>query len=559
MNDSFNEPNNPNNFLIGNIIQFGSSLLSEGIKAIALTISKNKELEIEKLKKEMIMMENKKKENDNRKQILELELKRKENDFLNNSILTFNYKKYLFNKEKMKEIYNNLINEINNIINELKMNNNFIEKIKQKILNLIKEKKEFLKETKKMNIYIMGITGVGKSCLKNSICNKNIAKENIGKRGTNVRFTYICDCHNFISITDNVGIELSYQNGIENIKEDTKNFIMEKINSNNEAIHCIWYCITGTRLQDSEYNLICDLRKLYKNNNIPIIIIYTQALEKEKYENMKNCLNEELRKNNNEEIGENPENIQFIPILAKTKTIDILIQNFEIKPFNISKLIEKTFNCFEYSRNLVNKKSIIELISSQIKNDYKKIYENCLEKIMIKNNYDEEEFIIFITTLISDFLSFNFENEQFLNLNQIIESIISIINENYQKFKSEKVLSLTNEIIKIEKDFCVQNSNENINLISSLKTEEILNEIIEIKINEKNKEQFKIYYFNEICKELFKELLSEVKTNILNFIETLIEKDEIIQKEIDSSINLTPINLSNGVNKLINELKEKEQ
>ena len=61
MNDSFNEPNNSNNLLIGNIIQYGSSLLSEGIKAIALTISKNKDLEIEKLKKEMIMMENKKK------------------------------------------------------------------------------------------------------------------------------------------------------------------------------------------------------------------------------------------------------------------------------------------------------------------------------------------------------------------------------------------------------------------------------------------------------------------------------------------------------------------
>ena len=146
MNDSFNEPNNSNNLLIGNIIKYGSSLLSEGIKAIALTISKNKDLEIEKLKKEMIMMENKKKENENRKQILELELNKKENDFLNNSILTFNYKKYLFNKEKMKEIYNNLINEINNIINELKMNNNFIEKIKQKILNLIKGKKELLKE-----------------------------------------------------------------------------------------------------------------------------------------------------------------------------------------------------------------------------------------------------------------------------------------------------------------------------------------------------------------------------------------------------------------------------
>ena len=31
---------------------------------------------------------------------------------------------------------------------------------------------------------------------------------------------------------------------------------------------------------------------------------------------------------------------------------------------------------------------------------------------MIKNNYDEEEFIIFITILINDFLSFNFENEK---------------------------------------------------------------------------------------------------------------------------------------------------
>ena len=50
MNDSFNEPNNSNNLLIGNIIKYGSSLLSEGIKAIALTISKNKELEIKKKK-----------------------------------------------------------------------------------------------------------------------------------------------------------------------------------------------------------------------------------------------------------------------------------------------------------------------------------------------------------------------------------------------------------------------------------------------------------------------------------------------------------------------------
>ncbi len=74
---------------------------------------------------------------------------------------------------------------------------------------------------------------------------------------------------------------------------------------------------------------------------------------------MKNCLNEELRKNNNEDIEEKPQNIQFIPVLANTQNIDIGIQKKEIKPYNINKLIEKTFNCFEYSINLEIKKSLL--------------------------------------------------------------------------------------------------------------------------------------------------------------------------------------------------------
>ena len=127
----------------------------------------------------------------------------------------------------MEEIHNNLKIELKNIINELILNDNFIENIKQNIKSN-NRKKKLLKVSKRMNIYIMGITGVGKSCLKNSICNKNLAEEQIGKRGTNERFTYICDCHNFISLTDNLGIELIKNFRIEKIKEDTHKFIMEK-------------------------------------------------------------------------------------------------------------------------------------------------------------------------------------------------------------------------------------------------------------------------------------------------------------------------------------------
>ena len=543
--------------ILGSVIQYGSVLLSEGIKAISHVISHNKNLEIEQLKLEKANMENKKIENDNRKKKLELELNNIENDYLNNSIINYKYEKNLSNTEKMEEIHNNLKNELKNTINELILNDNFIENIKKKILNLITEKKMLLKDNKRMNIYIMGITGVGKSCLKNSICNKNLAEEKIGERGTKERFTYICDCHNFISITDNLGIELSEKLGIEKIKKDSQKFIMEKIKMNDEAIHCIWYCITGTRLQNSEMDLISELRKLYKNNNIPIIIIYTQNINNNSNE-MKKYINDILKKNNNEELGEEPKNIQFIPILAKKMYINCGNQQLEIKPYNVSKLIEKTFYCFEYSVNIANKKSLIELISSQIIKDYEKIYNNSLRKIESVNIYDEQQLIKFTITLLHDFLSFNFKNEQFFNFNTIKESIISYINENYEIFKSEKVSSLINEIMKIEIDFCLQNSNDDINLTSLINTEEKLKEIIERKINEKHLEQYKKHYFNEICKELFKILISEIKENILNIILTMIENDKTIQINIDSSIKLNQTNITNGVNNLINELKNKE-
>ena len=545
--------------MIGNVIQYGSVIISEVIKAISHNSSQKKNLEIEQLKLEKANMENKKIENDNRKKMLELELNNIENDYLNNSIINYKYEKNLSNIEKMEEIHNNLKNELKNIINELILNDNFIENIKKKILNLITEKKKLLKISKRMNIYIMGITGVGKSCLKNSICNKDLAEEKTGGRGTKERFTYICDCHNFMSITDNLGIELSKNLGIEKIKKDSQKFIMEKIKLNEEAIHCIWYCITGTRIQDSEMDLICELRKLYKNNNIPIIIIYTQNINKNNYNDMKKYINDNIRKNNNEELGEEPKNIQFIPIIAKKMYINCGYQQYEIKPYNVSKLIEKTFNCFEYSVNIANKKSLIELISLQIINDYETIYNNSLRKIESKNIYDEKQLIEFTITLIYDFLSFNFKNEQFFNFNTIKELIISYINENYEIFKSEKVLSLINEIIKIEIDFCLKNSNDDINLFSLIKTEEKLKEIIERKINEKHLEQYKKHYFNEICKELFKILISEIKENILNIILTMIENDKTIQINIDSSIKLNQTNITNGVNNLINELKNKEK
>ena len=50
---------------------------------------------------------------------------------------------------------------------------------------------------------------------------------------------------------------------------------------------------------------------------------------------MKNYLNGITKKNNNEELGEEAKNIQFIPMLAKKKYINYGNQQFEIKPYNV--------------------------------------------------------------------------------------------------------------------------------------------------------------------------------------------------------------------------------
>ncbi len=145
MNESSEEKNKFKYQMFGNAIQYGSVLISEGIKAISHIISQKKELELEQLKKEMAIMENKKIENDNIKKRLELELNNIENDYLNNSIINYKYEKNLSNTEKMEEIHNNLKNELKNIINELILNDNFIENIKKKNIKSNNRKKKVIK------------------------------------------------------------------------------------------------------------------------------------------------------------------------------------------------------------------------------------------------------------------------------------------------------------------------------------------------------------------------------------------------------------------------------
>ncbi len=72
---------------------------------------------------------------------------------------------------------------------------------------------------------------------------------------------------------------------------------------------------------------------------------------------MKNCLNEELERIIMK-IQKKNQKIFNLFLFQQIHKIQILeYKKKEIKPYNINKLIEKTFNCFEYSINLEIKKS----------------------------------------------------------------------------------------------------------------------------------------------------------------------------------------------------------
>ena len=39
-------------------------------------------------------------------------------------------------------------------------------------------------------------------------------------------------------------------------------------NNVNDFVHCIWYCITGTRLEQIEIDTLIELSRIYKSNSI---------------------------------------------------------------------------------------------------------------------------------------------------------------------------------------------------------------------------------------------------------------------------------------------------
>lgn len=200
----------------------------------------------------------------------------------------------------------------------------------QKIMEAIQ--KEY-KSLKRLNVMVLGKTGVGKSTLINNVFSEKVAETGVGKPVTaNIRKK---EKNNFpLAIYDTPGLELSGENAINALLEEVKGEIKKGIDSGdiNQMIHCIWYCVStpSHRFEQAEVDFLKRFLDETSDYKVPIIIVLTQSYSKKDAK--------ELRK---EIEKENLSIVNVVPILAEDYTID---DEYTVKAYGLNKLTEIMFS-----------------------------------------------------------------------------------------------------------------------------------------------------------------------------------------------------------------------
>ncbi len=363
-----------------------------------------------------------------------------------------------------------------------------------------------------------------------------------------------------LKLYDSQGIDKA-KYGIKEMLNSAKNLInsmAEKDNINN-FIHCIWYCVTGVRFEDVERDSLIELMKLYDDETLPIIIVYTKAFDDVESEKMLEEINKICSTHNRK--------INSVKIVAKKREIKSGNNKFVIKEHGMKELIQMTFEKIEKAVE----SAFFNSVKIRIRNDYNKKMKNIHKKLEIDvnnqiNNFNDLpiknlktkdleiiKFVIRILIFEEDVTKKLSENSEKL-LIDFLTKFSKYVNEKYQKYienlVEQKCTELAikylqfQEISEKEKEQKNQNNNnENNNF-----TKEIINHIQKEIVNYLNIQSLFENEQNENNKKDMNEWMGISKSEISNEIEGKIEN--IILK------NSTKFIVNNFIEKISNSMVE---
>lgn len=506
---------------------------------------------------------------------------------------------------KEREFYNNFSKDLNEYLNKkivllIKSEHdelmevarkiellpqNLVNVLAKKLLKKVRERISKFHELDKFSILVLGKSGVGKTTLINAILDQEQKGTTIGLPMT-MENPQIKHCNRklfpALDIWDSRGLELDKEFNIENNSKQVIDFIRkgikkeENFDKSVNFIHCIWYCVTGSRIEKGELEYIKKLKKIYSSDKqLPIIFVYTQATNDAFIKGIKDTIIKELK---------DPD-IKFIEVISNEIPFKMGKTTYMTQKKGLKKLMKQSVelakNGFEsaFFGNIVKEyENLIQYFLSDkpnlefFKNVQNKVYSKLKEKV-----YSTKIFEQYPELLCESFIHIYKDDKTYEDNVEKNKSLFEPMKEKFrtwykQKFTEFSDIITENELLKfIDEPLNKVYKEAFKNKLSKIPDFDLLSKFEkdshnkEIKnLLEPEKKQLK-NYFNGLIKNyvehkkalgtsfvieyLTKEFLKEIseRTKKQINIATKIVKNEI-DSEVQNAAKLIYDNLSKGVN-----------